>query len=72
MDLPQTSDLVTSCDIYDATFSGFNTIVLGTFGKKVLFYCPLSMKHNNDGDLDGDLNKLDAMSVGSKFKKFPS
>lgn len=26
--------------IYDATFSGYNSIVLGTFGRFVLFFCP--------------------------------
>ncbi len=34
-------DLVTSAVIYDATFSGYNSIILGTFGKVVLFYSPL-------------------------------
>jgi len=33
-------DLVTSCVIYDATFTGYNSIVLGTFGKNLLFFCP--------------------------------
>lgn len=34
-------DLVTSAIIYDATFSGYNSIVLGTFGKYILFYSPI-------------------------------
>lgn len=41
LDIPICCDLVTSAVIYDATFSGYNSIILGTFGKTVLFYSPL-------------------------------
>ena len=34
-------DLVTSATVYDATFSGYNSIVLGTFGKVACFFCPM-------------------------------
>ena len=37
-------DLVTSAVVYDATFTGYNSIVLGTFGKAVLFFCPIPVK----------------------------
>lgn len=39
IEIPHAYDLVTSASIYDATFSGYNTIVLGTFGKVILFIC---------------------------------
>jgi hypothetical protein len=38
---------VTSAVIYDATFSGYNSIVLGTFGKAILFFCPVINNNNN-------------------------
>ena len=41
-------DLVTSAEIYDATFCGMNSIALGTFGKAVLFYCPILSNNNDD------------------------
>jgi hypothetical protein len=41
LDVSSNYDLITSCVIYDATFSGYNSIVLGTFGKMVLFFCPV-------------------------------
>ena len=40
LEIAQSADLVTSSCIYDATFSGYNSIVLGTFGKSVLFFTP--------------------------------
>lgn len=33
--------MVTSAVIFDATFVGYNSIVLGTFGKVLLFFCPV-------------------------------
>jgi hypothetical protein len=39
LEIPYFHDLVTSCLIYDATFNGYNSIVLGTFGKVLLFFC---------------------------------
>lgn len=49
MDISNCCDLVTSAIIYDATFSGYNSIVLGTFGKCVLFYSPVpvNLEENN-------------------------
>ena len=44
LDIPANYDLVTSAVVYDATFSGFNSIVLGTFGRALLFYCPMVKK----------------------------
>ena len=44
LDIPANYDLVTSAVVYDATFSGFNSIVLGTFGRALLFYCPVVKK----------------------------
>jgi hypothetical protein len=44
LEISNNYDLVTSAVIYDATFSGYNSIVLGTFGRSVLFFCP---KRNN-------------------------
>lgn len=40
LEIPSYCDLVTSSAIYDATFTGYNSIVLGTFGKNLLFFCP--------------------------------
>jgi hypothetical protein len=65
LDSPSYADLATSVAIYDATFSGYNSIVLGTFGKVLLIYSPTqiafpsSQNNNNTSkhleDLPADL-----------------
>jgi hypothetical protein len=40
LEAPSYTDLATSAVVYDATFSGYNSIALGTFGKAVLIYSP--------------------------------
>ena len=59
-------DIVTSAVIYDATFSGMNSIVLGTFGKVVLFYCPL-MVHSYNENTPYDL-KSTSFRLNSYFQ----
>ncbi|RMZ99433.1 hypothetical protein BpHYR1_034090 [Brachionus plicatilis] len=44
LDISANYDLVSSAVIYDATFTGFNSIVLGTFGRTLLFFCPTVKK----------------------------
>ncbi len=46
LEVAQTADLVTSSCIFDATFSGYNSIVLGTFGKSALFFTPFPRQMN--------------------------
>lgn len=43
-------DLVTSAVIYDATFSGYNSIVLGTFSRSVAFFCPTKTSSVDNSD----------------------
>lgn len=47
LEISNNCDLVTSAVIYDATFSGYNSIVLGTFGRFVLFFCPTMTNMEN-------------------------
>ena len=54
LEISNNYDLVTSAVIYDATFSGYNSIVLGTFGRSVLFFCP---KRNHIESSDYETNK---------------
>lgn len=73
-------DLVTSAVIYDATFSGYNSIVLGTFGKSVLFFCPTRTSfeevvdkqttltsHNVDSSLSEEYKKSISLSTRCQF-----
>lgn len=60
LDVPANNDLVTSAVIYDATFTGFNSIVLGTFGRALLFYCPVIKKFE-------ELEKKSTMSYQSEL-----
>lgn len=55
LEISSSHDLVTSAVIYDATFSGYNSIVLGTFGKSVLFFCPTRSSFDS-GDIE-NINK---------------
>lgn len=64
-------DLVTSAVVYDATFSGYNSIVLGTFGKVACFFCPMlvdaetaaAASADEPGD-GGDASKTSSASSG--------
>jgi hypothetical protein len=47
LNAPSYADLATSVVIYDATFSGYNSIALGTFGKVVLVYTPTQIAFTN-------------------------
>lgn len=50
LEITNLCDLVTSAIIYDATFSGYNSIILGTFGKCVLFYSPVPINLDDSGN----------------------
>ncbi len=59
LEIAQTADLVTSSCIFDATFSGYNSIVLGTFGKSVIFFTPLPKKINYNCEINSTRLKFD-------------
>ncbi|CAF0713111.1 unnamed protein product [Brachionus calyciflorus] len=62
-------DLVTSAVVYDATFSGFNSIVLGTFGKALLFFCPIPTVKDEEIDKQATLTlQSDLSNLEQSFK----
>jgi hypothetical protein len=57
LELPICADLVTSATVFDATFSGYNSIALGTFGKMVFILSPTSIKpieESNNTNIDSE------------------
>lgn len=61
LEISSSYDLVTSAVIYDATFIGYNSIVLGTFGRSVLFFCPTKTACtdiNESGDVYRQANTM--------------
>lgn len=65
LEIPANLDLVSSAVIYDATFTGFNSIILGTFGRALLFYCPV-MKKCEDSEKQTTLNYQSEMDQAQK------
>ena len=64
-------DLVTSAVVYDATFSGYNSIVLGTFGKVACFFCPMLVDvEQTTSDEPGDGAETSKTSSASSNKAF--
>jgi hypothetical protein len=59
--------LVTSSLIFDANFSGYNSIILSTFGKALLFFTPIVTITNNLRKNKKSESKQSNQSLGMKL-----
>lgn len=71
LDISSCCDLVTSAIIYDATFSGYNSIVLGTFGKCILFYSPVPVNLDEASTVNKRLSTKNQKFYYEKKREFP-
>lgn len=65
LETPVQADLATSASIYDATFSGYNSIVLGMFGKRVIFFCATSIDDKTDDEPSSRSGSFNRQESGS-------